>query len=172
MMRRSAVALLVLVLTCLPALAAGQVYDGLVLYNPINSRTTYLKDTSWQTVRSWTGTVDCAYSAHLMPDSTIWRGDVLRLLGRWLAGLDVDVAFVDPPYALARRLSPEQLTAKLFAPLAGRLAPGGVVVFRCESNIPVPDAFGPLSVRQRRRYGKMTLTFLEAAQATRNTEKG
>ena len=88
-----------------------------------------------------------------------WRGDILRLLGRWLAGLDgdVDIAFVDPPYALARRLSPEELTARIFAPLAGRLAPGGVVVFRCEGNLRLPDAFGPLCVRERRAYGKMTL---------------
>jgi len=68
--------LLTAVLVCLPMVAAAQVYDGLVLYNAIGSRTTYLKDNSWQTVHSWTGTVSCAYSCHLMPDSSIWRGDV------------------------------------------------------------------------------------------------
>jgi len=94
---------------------------------------------------------------------TIWRGDVLRLLGRWLAGMDadVDLAFVDPPYLLARQRSAEELTARLFAPLAGRLSPDGTVVFRCESNIALPDAFGPLRVRDRRTYGKMALVFLE-----------
>ena len=75
-MQRNARALLTLVLLCLPALVAAQVFDGLILYNVINSRTTYLKDTTWQTVHSWTGTVNCAYSAYLMPDSSIWRGDV------------------------------------------------------------------------------------------------
>ena len=75
-MQRSASALLTLVLACLPAIAAAQVYDGLILYSTNGSRSTYLKDTSWQTVHSWTGTVSCAYSAYLMPDSSIWRGDV------------------------------------------------------------------------------------------------
>ena len=56
---------------------------------------------------------------------TIWRGDVLRLLGHWLAGLagDVDIAFVDPPYALARRLSTEELTASFSAAKATALSP-------------------------------------------------
>jgi hypothetical protein len=75
-MQRNARALLALVLLCLPALAAAQVYDGIILYSTIGSRYTYLKDTSWQTVHSWTGTVNCAYSVYLMPDSSIWRGDV------------------------------------------------------------------------------------------------
>jgi hypothetical protein len=75
-MQRSARLLLALVLLFLPALAAAQVYDGLVLYSTNGSRYTYLKDTTWQTVHSWTGTVSCAYSAYLMPDSSIWRGDV------------------------------------------------------------------------------------------------
>ena len=75
-MQRNARALLTLVLLCLPALVVAQVFDGLILYNVNNSRTTYLKDTTWQTVHSWTGTVNCAYSAYLMPDSSIWRGDV------------------------------------------------------------------------------------------------
>jgi hypothetical protein len=76
MNKRSGAALAAIVLGCLPAIAAAQVFDGLILYNPNNSRTTYLKDTAWQTVNSWTGTVSCAYSAYLMPDSSIWRGDV------------------------------------------------------------------------------------------------
>ena len=75
MTRRGAMALLTAVLSCLPALA-GQLYDGYILYNNNNNRITYLKDTTWQTVNSWTGTVNCAYSAYLMPDSSIWRGDV------------------------------------------------------------------------------------------------
>jgi hypothetical protein len=75
-MQRNARVLLTLVLLCLPAPAAAQVYDGLILYSTIGSRSTYLKDTTWQTVHSWTGTVNCAYSVHLMPDSSIWRGDV------------------------------------------------------------------------------------------------
>jgi len=76
MNKRSAATLAVVVLGCLPAIAAAQVFDGLILYNPNNNRTTYLKDTTWQTVNSWMGSVSCAYSAYLMPDSSIWRGDV------------------------------------------------------------------------------------------------
>lgn len=54
----------------------GQAFDGLTLYGNINSRTTYLKDNSGQTINTWSSSVNCAYMAYLLPDSTIWRGDV------------------------------------------------------------------------------------------------
>lgn len=73
---RNSCLLLIAGLICLPAVVAAQVFDGLTLYNTVNSRTTYLKDNSWQTVNSWTGSVACAYVAYLMPDSSIWRTDV------------------------------------------------------------------------------------------------
>ncbi len=60
----------------LAGVVSAQVFDGLTLYNLMNSRTTRLIDNNGQTVRSWTGTVNCAYVAYLMPDSSIWRGDV------------------------------------------------------------------------------------------------
>jgi hypothetical protein len=65
-----------LVFVSLPLGAEAQVFDGLTLYNTLNSRTTRLIDNSGATVHSWTGTVNCAYVAYLMPDSTIWRDDV------------------------------------------------------------------------------------------------
>ncbi len=66
---------LILVVFLLPAVAFGQAFDGLTLYNPINNRTTYLKNNSGQTVNSWTSTNPC-YIAYLLPDSTIWRMEV------------------------------------------------------------------------------------------------
>jgi len=72
----------------------------------------------------------------------IWGGDILRSLPRRLGelGEPADIAFVDP--------------------LAGGLSPEGVVMLRCERNIDVPEALGPLGVRDRRDYGKMSLVFL------------
>ena len=93
---------------------------------------------------------------------TVWRGDVMRHLRRWLATLadPIDLAFVDPPYALTERWRPGEAGERIFAPLADRLADDGLVVFRCRRNTPVGDALAPLCVRQRRDYGTMSLLFL------------
>ncbi|MBN2536741.1 aryl-sulfate sulfotransferase [candidate division WOR-3 bacterium] len=55
------------------ALGAGQVYDGLVIYNPVYSQTVSLIDTGGQTVNSWRCASTPGYTVYLMPDSTIWR---------------------------------------------------------------------------------------------------
>ncbi len=95
----------------------------------------------------------------------IWRGDILRRLPGWLAELPgpADLAFVDPPYALVERWQWAQATGGIFDPLAAKLAPGATVVFRCERNIALPEAFGLLSLRDRRDYGTMSLLFLARA---------
>ncbi len=95
----------------------------------------------------------------------IWQGDAMRRLPRWLDGLDapVDLAFVDPPYALAETWSWSYAVDRLFEPLGRRLAETGLAVFRCPGNLAVPDALGPLRVRDARRYGRMGLVFLMAA---------
>ncbi|HET6430496.1 MAG TPA: RsmD family RNA methyltransferase [Phycisphaerae bacterium] len=92
----------------------------------------------------------------------IWGGDILQSLPRRLAelGEPADIAFVDPPYRLSAGWDWEEITPRLFAPLAGGLSPEGVVMLRCERNIAVPEALGPLGVRDRRDYGKMSLVFL------------
>jgi hypothetical protein len=55
------------------AVAAGQVFDGLAIYNPVYSRTVSLIDTTGQVVNSWSCSSTPAYTVYLMPDSTIWR---------------------------------------------------------------------------------------------------
>jgi len=56
------------------ALAAGaQVFDGLVIYNPVYSRDVKLIDTTGQTVRTWHCASTPGYTVYLLPDSTIWR---------------------------------------------------------------------------------------------------
>lgn len=68
-------ALSVLTVVLVTATALGQAFNGLTLYNPINTRTTWLKNNAGQTVNSWTSTYNC-YMAYLLPDSTIWRMEV------------------------------------------------------------------------------------------------
>jgi hypothetical protein len=70
------------ILGCLPALLAGQVLDGYTIYNPIGNRTTFLKNNTGQTVRSWSSSYN-GYMSCLLPDSSVWRmevwpGSVLR----------------------------------------------------------------------------------------------
>lgn len=93
----------------------------------------------------------------------VWRGDIMRHLPRWLDGVDepIDLAFVDPPYALSERWCWAEAVEKLFAPLAAKMNDDGMIVFRCRRNISLPDALEPLCVRDRRDYGKMSLIFME-----------
>ncbi len=92
----------------------------------------------------------------------IWRGDILRRLPGWLAELPgpADLAFVDPPYALVDDAAWRRAAEKIFDPLAGKLTEDGLVVFRCRRNLAPGEAFGRLSLRERRDYGKMSLLFL------------
>ena len=97
----------------------------------------------------------------------IWRGDILQRLSVWLSELDrpVDLAFVDPPYALVGEWQWAQAAAKIFDPLAAKLAADGTVMFRCERNAELPAAFGLLSLRDRRDYGGMSLLFLGRSES-------
>ena len=99
---------------------------------------------------------------------TIWRGDVMRRLGRWLGELDepVAVAFVDPPYAQTGRWSWPRVTDRLFEPLAAHLAGDGLVVLRTASQVEAPDRLGALATRRTRRYGDMTVTLYERRDTT------
>ena len=98
----------------------------------------------------------------------IWPGDVLRNLTRRLeeAGELIHLAFVDPPYRLVAAWRWGRVTESLFAPLGRGLAGEGIVVLRCQRNIEVPGTLGPLCVRDRRVYGKMSLVFLSPASPT------
>ena len=93
---------------------------------------------------------------------TIWPGDVTRRLRHRLARTagPVDVAFVDPPYADARRWSWERVGGRIFSPLADRLSGGGLVVLRLPAKVDVPEVMGSLAVLRRKVYGDMALVFL------------
>jgi 16S rRNA (guanine966-N2)-methyltransferase len=93
---------------------------------------------------------------------TIWAGDVVSRLAGWVGGLSgpVDVAFVDPPYADARRWDWALAGRAIFAPLAGRLAEDGVAVLRLPGDVEVPGELGGLTAGRFRRYGDMLLVLL------------
>ncbi|MEO0071006.1 MAG: aryl-sulfate sulfotransferase [candidate division WOR-3 bacterium] len=67
---------LILGLTSLPTNASAEVFDGLIISNPVFSRTASLIDTNRQVVHSWNFATTPAYVVYLMPDSSIWRPDV------------------------------------------------------------------------------------------------
>jgi len=106
-------------------------------------------------------------SMDLVRRSHVWRGDVVALLAGWLEDVPqpIDLAFVDPPYALPAKWQWPHAVEKLFDPLADRLARVGTVVLRCHRNIALPAALGRLRVRDQRTYGKMSLVFLSLSDA-------
>jgi 16S rRNA (guanine966-N2)-methyltransferase len=98
---------------------------------------------------------------------TVWPGDVTRGLGERLAriGCPVDVAFVDPPYAAARKWSWQAAERTIFTPLAERLADEGRVVLRVPGDVDVPAELAGLGAARTRRYGSMVLALLGRAKA-------
>jgi 16S rRNA (guanine(966)-N(2))-methyltransferase RsmD len=121
---------------------------------------------------------DCRATAQ----AVIWRGDVESRLAQWLRELTapVDVAFVDPPYALARQwwpcttgVSPVEADRTgrtpvlpidaIFAPLAEKLAPDGIVVLRTDDEAQPPPSLGLLGEVRTRTYGNMVLRLLKKA---------
>ena len=93
---------------------------------------------------------------------TVWAGDASRGLTRRLGQIDgpVGVAFVDPPYAAARRWPWQRVASTIFAPLAERLAADGVVVLRVPAGAEPPEPLGPLEILRRRQYGEMVVLLL------------
>ncbi len=96
--------------------------------------------------------------------ATVWRGDIVARLGDWLAGLpeELDVAFLDPPFALARDWPSDEVERQLFAPLAENLAADGLLVYRTPRDVEV-EAIGPFATVKRKVYGVNALHFMEAA---------
>ncbi|MDY6914562.1 MAG: RsmD family RNA methyltransferase [Planctomycetota bacterium] len=92
----------------------------------------------------------------------VWQGDVERRFAGWLDELSgaVDVAFVDPPYALAAAWSWPRVVRRIFDPLAWHLADDGVVVLRLPRKVAPPDPLGKLAVQRTRQYGGMVLALL------------
>ena len=94
--------------------------------------------------------------------SIVWAGDVwANLAGRLdRLGGAVDVAFVDPPYALSAAWSWDEAARRLFAPLGVALADEGTVVLRTEASTDLPGRIAELAVQRVKRYGRMQLAFL------------
>jgi 16S rRNA (guanine966-N2)-methyltransferase len=90
---------------------------------------------------------------------TVWSGDIPARLCAWLGELTepVDVAFVDPPYAEARRWDWRVVGETIFIPLARRLAADGVVVLRLPGRVAPPETLGPLVTGRVRDYGDMLI---------------
>ena len=98
--------------------------------------------------------------------STIWEGDILGYFWERISALPqpVDLAFIDPPYAMVEQWDWAKMADDLFGPLGARLSAGGLVMLRCLKQTTVPDELGPLKVSDRRKYGKMALVFLGLKQ--------
>lgn len=94
----------------------------------------------------------------------IWQGDITIRLARWLGELPgkLDIAFVDPPYAHARRWSWDDVERSIFRPLAENLVADGVVVLRVPGDIelPVSEKLAGLVTLRQRRYGDMHVVLL------------
>jgi len=97
----------------------------------------------------------------------MWHGDVQVRLASWLAGLDapIDVAFVDPPYALVRRWDWRRAEQTIFAPLAEHLAGDGLVVLRLPKRVDCPRTLGRLRIYRHREYGDMKLELFRRAES-------
>ena len=92
------------------------------------------------------------------PTQALCKSEIVRL-GRELDA-PLDLAFVDPPYAEARKWSWDGVTRTVFAPLGAHLAGGGLVVLRLPAKTDPPQRLGPLAIARSKRYGDMTLVFL------------
>ncbi len=101
----------------------------------------------------------------------VWRGDVNALLGQWLTMLPrkVDLAFLDPPYAMVRQWDWPTAARQLFDPLAAVLAQDGLVILRCQRDTAVSERVGGLARADRRDYGTMSLHFFGHPAATAAT---
>jgi 16S rRNA (guanine(966)-N(2))-methyltransferase RsmD len=94
----------------------------------------------------------------------VWTGYVERQLPGWLAdvrqaGREVDIAFLDPPYADARQWRWDELIAKVFMPLSEAMQPNGIAVLRLPGDVPTPDDLGPLTLQRTKDYGQMMVGF-------------
>jgi len=79
-------------------------------------------------------------------------------------GRKYDLVFVDPPYAKAREVGAGSGLAQLFEVLAPQVAEEGVAVVRTEKRVSVLDAYGPFRAVDRRDWGTMSLTLLQARE--------
>ena len=99
--------------------------------------------------------------------SDVWCGDIRLMLRPRLAGLDrrLDIAFVDPPYADARRWDWPKAEASIFGPLADKLADDGLVVLRTPKGLELPTTIAGLTEMRTKKYGGMIITLLTRQNA-------
>ncbi len=91
-------------------------------------------------------------------DAHVWTGNVEQHLPDWLGelrrmGRRVDVAFLDPPYASARRWKWDKLIAKVFSPLREGLQDEAIVVLRLPDDVKICETLGPLTLQRTKAYG-------------------
>ncbi len=79
-------------------------------------------------------------------------------------GRAYDLVFVDPPYAKTREVGEGSGLAQLFEVLTPQVAEKGVVVVRTEKGGAVLDAYGPFHAVDRRDWGTMSVTLLQARE--------
>lgn len=94
--------------------------------------------------------------------SDVWCGDIRSRLRPRLAGLErrFDIAFVDPPYADARRWDWRKAEASIFAPLAEKLAGDGLIVLRTPKGLELPATVADLTEIRTKKYGGTIVTLL------------
>ncbi len=98
--------------------------------------------------------------------SQVWIAPVFRslhLLGQ--RGETFDVIFLDPPYEKGW----VERTVEIIAE-ERLLAPGGVVVAEHSVRETVRERYGPLVLRDQRRYGSTALSFFELQHPNHQTE--
>jgi 16S rRNA (guanine(966)-N(2))-methyltransferase RsmD len=91
-------------------------------------------------------------------DAHVWTGNVEHHLPDWLdelrnMGRMADLAFLDPPYASARRWKWDKLIAKVFTPLREGLRDDAIVVLRLPDNVDIRETLGPLTLQRTKAYG-------------------
>jgi len=94
-------------------------------------------------------------------NATVWSGDIERRLPAWLATLSepLDIVFVDPPYALARRWA-SQGRCRVLEALAGAVAADGLVVYRTPRELSAMAWTEEFLLQREKTYASMTVSFL------------
>lgn len=93
--------------------------------------------------------------------SVIWQGDIERKLRSWLESMEgsFDIAFVDPPFPNVRKWDFSSMEEKIFAPLAEKISPDGMVLLRVPGDIALPEKLGGLTLSRSKNYGDMDVGF-------------
>ena len=73
-----------------------------------------------------------------------------------------DLVFIDPPYAATREVDEHSSLARLLDVLQGQVAPRGVAVVRTARNVTLRERYGIFGVVDRRHWGTMSVTLLQA----------